>query len=113
MDDTDMKDRWRYVYLPDYIIDSLLSNNPEDQIIKGLDGEEEEEEEEDESYFSAYEILNNLSAKEARVVESICYDGKTFEATGAEMNLSKQRIHQIYTIALEKLKGVLLNAQAE
>lgn len=109
MDDTDMKDRWRYVYLPDYIMDSLLSNNPEDEIIRGLDGEEEE----DESYFSAYEILNNLSAKEARVVESICYDGKTFEATGNEMNLSKQRIHQIYTAALEKLKGVLLNAQTE
>lgn len=109
MDDADMKDRWRYVYLPDYIMDSLLSNNPEDQIIRGLDGEEEEEE----PYFSAYEILNNLSAKEARVVESICYDGKTFEATGAEMNLSKQRVHQIYKTSLEKLKGVILNAQTE
>jgi len=108
MDDTDMRDKWRYVYLPDYIIDSLISTNPEDEIIRRLDGEEEEEE----PYFSAYEILNNLSAKERRVVESICYDGKTFEATGAEMNLSKQRIHQIYTIALEKLKGVI-NAQTE
>jgi DNA-directed RNA polymerase sigma subunit (sigma70/sigma32) len=107
MDDTDMKDKWRYVYLPDYIIDSLISTNPEDEMIRRLDGEEEEE-----ADFSAYEILNNLSAKEARVVESICYDGKTFEATGAEMNLSKQRIHQIYTIALEKLKGVI-NAQTE
>jgi DNA-directed RNA polymerase sigma subunit (sigma70/sigma32) len=107
MDDTDMKDKWRYVYLPDYIIDSLISTNPEDEMIRRLDGEEEEE-----ADFSAYEILNNLSAKERRVVESICYDGKTFEATGAEMNLSKQRIHQIYTIALEKLKGVI-NAQTE
>jgi len=107
MDDTDMKDKWRYVYLPDYMMDSLISTNPEDELIKRLDGEEEVEE----PNFSAYEILNNLSAKEAKVVESICYDGKTFEATGKAMNLSKQRIHQIYTIALAKLKGELTNGK--
>jgi DNA-directed RNA polymerase sigma subunit (sigma70/sigma32) len=94
------KDKWRYIYLPDYIIDSLVSTSPEDDIIRVLDGEEEEEES-----FSAYEILKCLGAKEASVVEKILYDGETFEATGVSMGLSKQRVHQIYKGALQKLKG--------
>lgn len=96
-----MKDKWRYVYLPDYMIDTLMSTSPEDDIIRGLDGEEEEEEE----TFSAYEVLKVLGKKEARIVESILYDGDTFEATGISMGLSKQRVHQIYKAAIEKLRG--------
>jgi DNA-directed RNA polymerase specialized sigma subunit len=42
--------------------------------------------------------------KEAKIVESILYDGATFEATGKVMGLSKQRVHQIYKGALLKLK---------
>lgn len=98
-----MKDKWRYVYLPDYMIDTLMSTSPEDDIIRGLDGEEEEEEE----TFSAYEVLKVLGKKEARIVESILYDGDTFEATGISMGLSKQRVHQIYKGALLKLKEVI------
>jgi DNA-directed RNA polymerase specialized sigma subunit len=96
-----MKDKWRYVYLPDYMIDTLMSTSPEDDIIRGLDGEEEEEEES----FSAYEVLKVLGKREARIVESILYDGDTFEATGISMGLSKQRVHQIYKAAIEKLRG--------
>lgn len=95
------KDKWRYVYLPDYMIDSLMSTSPEDDIIRRLDGEEEEEEES----FSAYDILKCLGKKEASVVEKILYDGETFEATGVSMGLSKQRVHQIYKGAIEKLRG--------
>ena len=95
------KDKWRYIYLPDYIIDTLVSTSPEDDIIRGLDGECEVEE----AAFSAYEILHCLGAKEARIVEKILYDGETFEATGVSMGLSKQRVHQIYKGALQKLKG--------
>lgn len=96
-----MKDKWRYVYLPDYMIDTLMSTSPEDDIIRRLDGEEEEEED----GFSAYEVLKVLGKKEARIVESILYDGDTFEATGISMGLSKQRVHQIYKAAIEKLRG--------
>jgi DNA-directed RNA polymerase sigma subunit (sigma70/sigma32) len=46
-----------------------------------------------------------LGKKEARIVESILYDGDTFEATGISMGLSKQRVHQIYKAAIEKLRG--------
>jgi DNA-directed RNA polymerase sigma subunit (sigma70/sigma32) len=96
-----MKDKWRYVYLPDYMIDGLMSTSPEDAIISRLDGEEEGSE----PSFSAYDILKSLQRKEAKIVESILYDGETFEATGKVMGLSKQRVHQIYKGALLKLKG--------
>lgn len=96
-----MKDHWRYTYLPDYLMDTLVVTNPEDAIISRLDGEVEE----DEPSFSAYDILKCLQRKEAKIVESILYDGETFEATGKVMGLSKQRVHQIYKGALLKLKG--------
>jgi DNA-directed RNA polymerase sigma subunit (sigma70/sigma32) len=98
-----MKDKWRYVYLPDYMIDGLISTSPEDDIIRRLDGEEEGSE----PSFSAYDILKILQRKEAEIVESILYDGETFEATGISMGLSKQRVHQIYKATIEKLKGVI------
>jgi DNA-directed RNA polymerase specialized sigma subunit len=99
-----MKD-WRYTYLPDYLMDTLIVTNPEDDIIRILDGEEEEEE----PNFSAYDILKCLVGKEAKIVESILYDGATFEATGKVMGLSKQRVHQIYKGALLKLKEEIKN----
>jgi DNA-directed RNA polymerase sigma subunit (sigma70/sigma32) len=97
-----MKD-WRYTYLPDYLMDTLVVTNPEDAIISRLDGEEEGSE----PSFSAYDILKILQRKEAEIVESILYDGETFEATGKVMGLSKQRVHQIYKGALLKLKEVI------
>lgn len=101
----EMKDKWRYTYLPEWALDNLSQPyNPEDSYISKLDGEEESS-----VPFDGYEILNKLSVKEAKVVESILYDGLTFEATGKAMRLSKQRIHQIYTGALAKLKGELTN----
>lgn len=102
-----MKDKWRYTYLPEWALDNIASPlSPEDELIDRLDGVEESD-----TSFSAYEVLNHLTAKEAKVVESILFDGLTFEATGKAMRLSKQRIHQIYTGALKKLKGELLNAK--
>jgi len=104
----DMKDKWRYVFMPQWAIDNIgVSYNPEDEIIRVLDGEEEEPS----ASFDAYEILNKLSAKEKKIVEAILYDGMTFEATGKALRLSKQRIHQIYTIALQKLKGEIDNGK--
>ena len=103
-----MKDHWRYTYLPDYLMDTLVVTNPEDDIIRRLDGEEEV----DEPAFSAYDILKVLQVKEAKIVESILYDGATFEATGKVMGLSKQRVHQIYKGALLKLKEEI-NAKTE
>lgn len=105
--DNEMKDKWRYTYLPDYLMDSLESTSPEDEIIRRLDGEEDESD----ASFSAYEILNVLQPKEAKIVEKILYDGATFEATGKVMGLSKQRVHQIYKGALLKLKGELENGK--
>lgn len=103
----EMKDKWRYTYLPEWALDNLATPyNPEDQIIDELDGTPEKD-----YPFDGYEILSKLTAKEAKVVESILYDGLTFEATGKRMRLSKQRIHQIYTGALKKLKGELENAK--
>jgi DNA-directed RNA polymerase sigma subunit (sigma70/sigma32) len=103
----DMKDKWRYTYLPEWALDNLsVPHNPEDSYIDALDGTTEKE-----YPFDGYEILSKLSAKEAKVVESILYDGLTFEATGKAMRLSKQRIHQIYTGALTKLKGELTNGK--
>jgi DNA-directed RNA polymerase sigma subunit (sigma70/sigma32) len=102
----DMKDKWRYVFMPQWAIDNIaVPYNPEDDIIRRLDGEEEEPL----HPFDGYEILNKLSAKEKKVVEAILYDGMTFEATGKALRLSKQRIHQIYTAALLKLKGEIDN----
>ena len=102
-DGDEMKDKWRYVSLPDWMLDNIMEpENPEDKMIAAIDGEVEESES-----FNAYGILGNLSAKESMVVQSICYDGMTFEATGKAMKLSKQRIHQIYTGALKKLKIIL------
>lgn len=102
-----MKDKWRYTYLPEWALDNIASPlSPEDELISKIDGEEEK------GYnFSAYEVLAHLSPKESKVVESILFDGMTFEATGKAMRLSKQRIHQIYTGALTKLKGELTNAK--
>jgi hypothetical protein len=103
----DMKDKWRYTYLPEWALDNLSTpESPEDKIIDALDGTSEKE-----APFDGYEILSVLTAKEAKVVESILYDGLTFEATGKAMRLSKQRIHQIYTGALKKLKGEIEYAQ--
>jgi len=102
-----MKDKWRYTYLPEWALDNLSTpESPEDKIIDALDGTSEKE-----APFDGYEILSKLTAKEAKVVESILYDGLTFEATGKAMRLSKQRIHQIYTGALKKLKGEIEYAQ--
>lgn len=101
-----MKDKWRYVFMPQWAIDNIaVPYNPEDDIIRRLDGEEEEPL----HPFDGYEILNKLSVKEAKVVEAILYDGMTFEATGKALRLSKQRIHQIYTGALLKLKEEIEN----
>ena len=102
-----MKDKWRYQYLPDYLMDTLVQSSPEDDIIRRLDGEEEEAE----HPFSAYEILKVLPRKEAQIVEKILYDGATFEATGKVMGLSKQRVHQIYKAALLKLKEEIQNGK--
>lgn len=102
-----MKDKWRYTYLPEWALDNLATPyNPEDAMIDSLDGTPEKD-----YPFDGYEILSKLTAKEAKVVESILYDGLTFEATGKAMRLSKQRIHQIYTGALKKLKGELEHAK--
>jgi len=99
----EMRDRWRYVSLPDWMIDNIMDpDSPEDAMIAKIDGEEE-----DEPAFNAYAILANLTAKESIVVQAICYDGATFDATGKAMKLSKQRVHQIYTGALKKLKLIL------
>jgi DNA-directed RNA polymerase sigma subunit (sigma70/sigma32) len=106
MEEIKMKDKWRYTYLPQWAIDNIgVPYNPEDDIINRLDGEKEEPL----IPFDGYEILKKLSAKEAKIVERILYDGMTFEATGKAMRLSKQRIHQIYTSALLKLKGEIEN----
>lgn len=106
--DDNMKDKWRYTYMPDFLMDSLdRSENPEDKIIASIDGEEEEEP----HNFDAYEVLKKLPIKEAKIVESILYDGKTFEATGKVMGLSKQRVHQIYKGALLKLKEEIENGK--
>lgn len=98
-----MKDKWRYIYFPEWALDEMIPKlNEEEIIISRLDGEEE-----DEMEMDAYALLSTLSKKEADVVEKILFDGKTFHATGIEMGLSKQRIHQIYKSALIKLKGVI------
>ena len=101
-----MKDKWRYVFLPDWALEEMMCNEGEEEaMIDRLDGTVEEEEE-----FDAYSILSSLSDKEAKIVQCILYDGKTFAATGIEMSLSKQRVHQIFKGALAKLKGVLNGA---
>ena len=98
-----MRDKWRYIYFPEWALDDLVHTAcEEDKIINALDGNDNDEEEFD---FDAYDILGKLSDKEARVIDSILYSGKTFAATGKEMGLSKQRIHQLYKMALTKLKG--------
>ena len=101
--ENEMKDKWRYTYLPEWALDNLSQpHNPEDSYIDTLDGTSEKD-----LPFNAYELLAKLSVKESKVVESILFDGMTFEATGKALKLSKQRIHQIYTGALKKLKGEL------
>lgn len=102
MEEDVMKDKWRYTFQPEWALDKLAgSHNPEDEMIARIDGEVEV----DKYSFDGYEILKKLTPKEAIVVQSICYDGLTFEKTGKLMRLSKQRVHQIYTGALKKLKG--------
>lgn len=104
-----MKDKWRYTYLPEWALDNMAHpSSPEDEMINRIDGSSEKD-----YGFDGYEILSKLTVKEAKVVEAILYDGLTFEKTGKLMKLSKQRIHQIYTGALKKLKGELENAKTE
>ena len=96
-----MKSDWRYINYTEWALDELLhSERDEDKIIDMLDGYCEK----DTSSFDAYEALSCLNEKEAKIVELILFDGRTYISVGNELGLSKQRIHQIYNIALKKLK---------
>lgn len=96
-----MKNKWRYVYVTEWQLDSMAEDiNPEDAIISVLDGEMGL----DSPERDLVQMLSSLNTKERDIVQSILFDGKTFAKVGLEMNLSKQRVHQIYKIALAKIK---------
>jgi RNA polymerase sigma factor (sigma-70 family) len=96
-----MKKCWRYVYVTEWQLDSMSEgSNPEDDIISRLDGEEKE----DTPDRDLSQMMSSLSPKEKEIVQGILFDGKTFAKVGAEVSLSKQRVHQIYKAALFKIK---------
>ena len=101
-----MSNDWRYINYADWALDELLHTEyDEDKLIDILDGCSEEPP----PTFNAYEVLDCLNEKEALIVELILFEGRTYISVGRQVGLSKQRVHQIYTIALDKIKkkGVL------
>lgn len=101
-----MSNDWRYINYADWALDELLHTEyDEDKLIDILDGCSERPP----PTFNAYEVLDCLNQKEALIVELILFDGRTYISVGRQVGLSKQRVHQIYNIALDKIKknGVL------
>lgn len=95
---------WRYSPVPIWVLDRHLSYNPEDEMIADIDGEGEPAYADlTFTYHSALEEF--LNTREARIVDMKIGDGMSFSEIGNDYGISKQRVHQIYCVAIEKLKG--------
>ncbi|EKF61224.1 RNA polymerase factor sigma-32 [Agrobacterium albertimagni AOL15] len=84
-------------------LDMLESNEalPDEQVTSIIDGER----------WNGWlrDAMNRLNERESRIIKArrLTEDGATLEELGAELGISKERVRQIETRALEKLKLAL------
>lgn len=100
---------WRYSPVPIWVLDKHLSYDPEDKLISIIDGDKEEEAVCSFTYHTALEKY--LNTREARIVDMKIGDGMSFSEIGNDYGISKQRVHQIYSAAIKKLRGSLENVK--
>ncbi|MFL0690932.1 MAG: sigma-70 family RNA polymerase sigma factor [Agrobacterium tumefaciens] len=82
----------------------MLESNealPDEQVTSIIDGER----------WNGWlkDAMNRLNERESRIIKArrLTEDGATLEELGAELGISKERVRQIETRALEKLKVAL------
>ena len=92
---------WRHIPFIPEMIDQIHWHDPEEDIIKALDGELM-----DEPYsFDAHEVISeNLSGIHKTVFELRIIDELTFQQIGDHLGSSRQWAHEVYNQAVEIMK---------
>ena len=108
--ETQLKDNWRYVPvgLDTWKIDYQHNYDPTDEMIERIDRKNNPEENNiiQKELPSGVEMIERLDPIKQKVVFYYLWDGLSFSKIGKIMNLTKQRIHQIYWSAIEDLKEI-------
>lgn len=101
---TELKDSWRYfpVGTDDWKLERQIPS-PEDSWIEHLDGLNKKAIQRPEEK-SGIEWLDLLEDLEKKVVYYYLWDGLSFHRIGKVFGFTKQRAHQIYHSAINKLK---------
>ncbi len=101
---TELKDSWRYfpVGIDTWKLEGELIN-PEDELIERLDARNKKAILPPETK-SGIEWLDLLDELEKKVVYYYLWDGLSFQKIGKVFNFTKQRAHQIYHSAINKLR---------
>lgn len=107
---TQLKDSWRYipVGLDTWKIDYQYNYDPTDDMIEMIDRKNNPEENNiiQKELPSGVEMIETLTPIKQKVVFYYLWDGLSFSKIGKIMNLTKQRIHQIYWSAIDDLKEI-------
>lgn len=95
---------YKEVHVEADFLDALQTYDSfEDDLIEMIDNKYCIPNEESDLYL---ELMNSLSEREQKIME-LRLNGWSFQKIGDELNLSKQRIHKIYNLSVQKLKSKL------
>ncbi len=116
-DASEFEGDWRYLSVDTWFLDKLNTqrgehHNPEDEMIAMIDGEDKEED--TGLGFSIWDLASkHLTHKEFDTVWGIMVEGKSFRTLAKEKERALGTISNTYSVALKKMKPILVNAIQE